>query len=98
MADRPLRVAICATGYADGILRSYSPRGAVWLAGALRPILGRVSMDVIAVNVTGADVSPGDRAELFGSNRHLDEAATAAGTIAYELLTSVTPRVERRYR
>tara|TARA_R110002051_G_scaffold17017_2_gene50445 strand:+ start:164 stop:1201 length:1038 start_codon:yes stop_codon:yes gene_type:complete len=96
-AETPRRIAVCAAGYADGVLRSTSPWGAVWLAGALRSIVGRVSMDVIAVDVTGADVAIGDRAELFGGNRLLDEAATAAGTIAYELLTSVTPRVPRVY-
>lgn len=98
VAARPSRVAICAAGYADGVPRAFSPRGAVWLAGGPRAILGRVSMDVIAVDVTGAEVAPGDRAELFGPNRPLDEAATAAGTIAYELLTSVAQRVERLYR
>ncbi|MFT4912533.1 MAG: alanine racemase [Brevundimonas sp.] len=94
-AETPRRIAVCAAGYADGVLRSTSPWGAVWLGGALRSIVGRVSMDVIAVDVTGTDVAVGDRAELFGANRSLDEAATAAGTIAYELLTSVTPRVPR---
>ena len=96
-AETPRRIAICAAGYADGVLRSASPRGAVWLGAGLRPIVGRVSMDVIAVDVTGTAVAVGDRAELFGANRPLDEAATAAGTIAYELLTSVTPRVPRVY-
>jgi len=96
-AETPRRIAICAAGYADGVLRSTSPWGAAWLDGALRSIVGRVSMDVIAVDVTGADVSVGDRAELFGANRSLDEAATAAGTIAYELLSAVTPRVPRVY-
>lgn len=96
-AESPRRIAICAAGYADGVLRSTSPWGAVWLGGALRSIIGRVSMDVIAVDVTGSDVALGDRAELFGANRSLDQAATAAGTIAYELLTSVTPRVTRAY-
>ncbi|WP_339928564.1 alanine racemase [uncultured Brevundimonas sp.] len=96
-AETPRRIAVCAAGYADGIPRSSSPWGAVWLGGALRSIVGRVSMDVITVDVTGADVAVGDRAELFGAHRMLDEAATAAGTIAYELLTSVTPRVPRVY-
>ena len=54
-------------------------------------------MDVIAVDVTGARAAPGDRVELFGPNRLLDDAATAAGTISYELLTSVTARVPRAY-
>jgi alanine racemase len=97
LADAPRRIATCATGYADGVLRAYSPRGKVSVAGQLRPIVGRVSMDVCAVDVTGLDVAVGDRVELFGANRMLDDAATAAGTIAYELLTSVTARVPRLY-
>lgn len=96
-APRQTVIATVAAGYADGLLRSYSPKGQVWLNGALRPIVGRVSMDVIAVDVTGLDVSAGDRAELFGPNRLIDDQATAAGTIAYELLTSITPRVPRVY-
>jgi alanine racemase len=97
VADRPVRIATCATGYADGVLRSYSPKGRAFVGGALRPILGRVSMDVCAVDVTGLDVAVGDYAEMFGPNRMLDDAATAAGTIAYELLTSITARVPRVY-
>jgi alanine racemase len=96
-ADRPRRIATCGAGYADGIFRSNSPDGQVWAAGALRPILGRVSMDVIAVDVTDADVNLGDHVELFGANRPVDDAATAAGTISYELLTSIGNRFERRY-
>lgn len=96
-ADAPVRVATVAAGYADGLLRSYSPRGAAWVAGQTRPLLGRVSMDVCAVDVTGLDVAVGDRVELFGPNRRLDDAAAAADTIAYELLTSITPRVPRAY-
>jgi alanine racemase len=97
VADTPRRIATCATGYADGVLRAYSPRGQAFVAGALRPLLGRVSMDVCAVDVTGLDVAIGDTVELFGPNRALDDAATAAGTISYELLTSITPRVPRLY-
>lgn len=97
LAEAPVRVATVATGYADGLLRSYSPRGAAWVAGQTRPLLGRVSMDVCAVDVTGLDVAVGDRVELFGPNRRLDDAAAAAGTIAYELLTSITARVPRVY-
>ena len=54
-------------------------------------------MDVCAVDVTGLEVAVGDAVELFGPNRPLDEAAAAAGTVAWELLTSVGPRVQRRY-
>ncbi|MBX9709394.1 MAG: alanine racemase [Caulobacteraceae bacterium] len=98
IANTPRRIATCGAGYADGVLRSQSQVGQVWAAGALRPVLGRVSMDVIAVDVTGADIAVGDAVELFGPNRLLDDAAATAGTIAYELLTSVTARVPRLYR
>ncbi|WP_312148053.1 alanine racemase [Brevundimonas sp.] len=96
-AEAPMRVATCGTGYADGVMRSNSPRGQVWMAGELRPIIGRVSMDVLAVDVTGLDVTAGDTVEIFGANRLVDDAATAAGTISYEMLTSITPRVPRLY-
>ena len=95
--ERPVTVVTCGAGYADGVLRSYSPEGQVWIAGELRPIIGRVSMDVLAVDVTGLDVKAGDSVEIFGANRNIDDAATAAGTISYELLTSITPRVPRIY-
>lgn len=98
IAEHAVRVATVATGYADGLLRSYSPRGEVWVAGETRRLLGRISMDVCAVDVTGLDVMVGDKVELFGPNRPLDAAAAAAGTISYELLTSITARVPRLYR
>ncbi|MBX9575770.1 MAG: alanine racemase [Caulobacteraceae bacterium] len=97
VAGRPTRVATIGAGYADGVLRSSSPAGRAVVAGQLRPILGRVSMDVLAVDVTGLDVAAGDEVELFGSTRMLDDAARAAGTVAWELLTSVGARVERRH-
>ena len=96
-ATRPTRIATCAAGYADGVLRSYSPKGQVFVAGELRPIVGRVSMDACAVDVTGLEVAVGDRVELFGPNRMLDDAGTAAGTIGYELLSAITARVPRVY-
>jgi alanine racemase len=97
-AERPMRVATVGAGYADGVLRSYSPKGQVFIAGEMRPIIGRVSMDVLAVDVTGLDVKAGDPVEIFGANRLIDDAAAAAGTISYELLTSITPRVPRVYQ
>ena len=102
VADAPVRVATVAAGYADGVLRSYGargdkPAGKVWVGGEFRPILGRVSMDVIAVEVGGLDLAVGDPVELFGAHRLLDDAAADAGTISYELLTSITPRVPRAY-
>ena len=79
------------------MLRACSPRGAAHVAGHTRRLLGRVSMDVCAVDVTGLDVAVGDVVELFGPNRMLDDAAAAADTISYELLTSITARVPRRH-
>ena len=97
IADKARRIATCGAGYADGVFRSSSPNGQVWVAGELRPLLGRVSMDVIAVDISGANVAVGDSVELFGANRPVDEAATAAGTISYELLTSIGNRCDRIY-
>jgi alanine racemase len=97
VAYAPRRIATCAAGYADGVLRGYSPRGAVFVAGETRPLVGRVSMDACAIDVTGLDVVVGDRVELFGSHRMIDDVAAAAGTISYELLTSITARVPRVY-
>ncbi len=97
VADAPRRIATVAAGYADGVLRSYSPNGQAWIGGKLQSILGRISMDVCAVDATDLDVAVGDSVELFGAHRPIDDAAQAAGTIAYELLTSITARVPRHY-
>lgn len=97
VAHRAMRVATIGAGYADGVLRSSSPDGRVAVAGQLKLILGRVSMDVLAVDVGDLNVAPGDEVELFGATRMLDDAARAAGTVAWELLTSVGARVERRH-
>lgn len=87
------RVAIVAAGYADGVLRASHPNGQAWFDGARRRLLGRVSMDLIAVDITDCDAArPGAMIELFGPNLPIDEAAKAAGTSAYELLTRIAPR------
>jgi alanine racemase len=97
-AERPTRVAVLAAGYADGILRSLSPRGRGWLHGRPCPLLGRVSMDLIAIDVTEVpQAQPGERVELLGPNAPVDEAAQAAGTIAYELLVRIGARARRTY-
>ena len=97
-ADAPRTIATVGIGYADGVLRSNQPRAQVWMAGELRAVVGRISMDTMAVDVTGTGARPGDFVELFGENLAVDDAAAAAGTISYELLTSVGSRVERRLR
>ena len=97
-AERDLTVGILAAGYADGVPWSAHPGGSVWFEGALRRMVGRVSMDMIAVDLTGcAAARPGEMVELLGANRPVDDAARAAGTTAYELLTRLSSRAERRF-
>lgn len=106
---RDSRIAIAGTGYADGFHRASSGAGAPlrdavakgglgWLAGHRVPILGRVTMDLTLFDVTDVPeqaLEGADWIELFGPNIALDEAAQAAGTIGYELLTSLGARYER---
>lgn len=95
-AEQTTRVAIVAAGYADGVLRASHPNGQAWFDGARRRLLGRVSMDLIAIDVTDCDAArPGAFVELFGKNLPIDDVAAAAGTSAYELLTRVAPRARR---
>ena len=97
VAERPMRVAIVAAGYADGVLRASSRPRYGWFSGAKRAFVGRISMDLIALDVTGCEAWPGAKVELFGVNLPIEDAAADAGTIAYELLTSVSARVPRVY-
>ncbi|MBX7247518.1 MAG: alanine racemase [Caulobacteraceae bacterium] len=98
-AEKAMRIGTIGVGYADGVLRSNQPNGKIWFAGAERAMLGRISMDTLAVDMTGCDEArPGRFVELFGPNLNVDVAASRAGTIAYELLTSVGTRVERVVR
>ena len=92
------RVAVLCAGYADGLPRALSNEGSVYLAGQPRPIMGRVCMDMcMAALDGGAEVSPGDAAELFGEHLPAEHAAALAGTVQYELLCAVSPRVPRIY-
>jgi alanine racemase len=90
-------IATLAIGYADGVLRSLGNRGAVELGGAIVPVVGRITMDLLLVNAGAARVRIGDVATLFGGRVSLDDQARRAGTNAYELLTAVSARVPRQY-
>lgn len=96
---RPTRVATVGIGYGDGYPRHVSGKGAdVWIRDRRLPILGRVTMDQLMVDVTGSDeVVEGDEVELFGPNLPVAEIAALADTIAWEILTGITPRVVRCY-
>ena len=95
------RVAIVAAGYADGYPRALSGGvGHVLVGGALAPVLGRVSMDLVTVDVTAlgrGTPSVGDYVTLFGGGLPLEDVADAAGTLGYELLTGLGSRVRRVY-
>lgn len=97
-AKRPTMLATVALGYADGIPRALSNRGFAVLGGARVPIVGRVSMDLLTLDVTDmADVRPGDTAELLGDTATLGEVAEAAQTNEYEILTRLR-RVPKVYQ
>ncbi|HEX6860184.1 MAG TPA: alanine racemase [Caulobacteraceae bacterium] len=98
VAERPMTIATVAAGYADGIPRASHPRGKAHVAGETRNILGRISMDLLAVDVTALNAKPGDPVELLGPHILVDEAAAASGTTAYERLTSLRLRAQRVLR
>lgn len=93
------RTAVLPIGYADGLHRMLSNESSVWLDGECRPIMGRICMDMCMIGLCpGANVKPGDVAEIFGEHLPVERQADAAGTISYELLTAVAPRVPRIYQ
>lgn len=98
--ERPMKVATLPVGYADGYLRAYG-KGCVLLRGKRAPILGRVCMDQMMVDVTGLDVRAGDTATLFGEDGGallpVEELAGLAGTINYETVCTIGRRVPRVY-
>lgn len=91
-------IAVIPIGYADGFDRRFSNYGGeVWVRGKRCPVVGNVCMDQAMVDVTGADARPGDIVEVFGDRLPLEELAAKLGTITYEILTSVSRRVQRIY-
>ncbi|WP_263355787.1 alanine racemase [Acidicapsa ligni] len=102
VATEPMRLALLAVGYADGLKRALSNRGSVLVRGERAPIVGRISMDQTMVDVTGiAGIQPGDEVVLLGRQGGewiaAEEHAALAGTISWEIFTSITERVERRF-
>jgi len=95
------RVAVAAIGYGDGWPRALSGRGCGYLAGTRLPLLGRVSMDLVAFDVSAVPESlahPGAMIEVLGPQCGVDDAAAAAGTIGYEILCALGARYHRIYR
>ena len=95
------RLATIAAGYADGLPRSLSGRGAAYCDGVRLPIVGRVSMDSITLDISALPegrLTLGSYVEMLGRNQSLEQVARDAGTIPYEILTSLGSRYTRRYR
>lgn len=99
--DKETRLAIAGVGYADGLLRSLGNKGVLYWQGHALPVRGRVSMDLIICDLSAVPESqipvPGDRLEIIGENQGADDLAKAAGTIGYEILTSLGQRYKRIY-
>jgi alanine racemase len=100
VAEPPARLATVGAGYADGYPRALGNLAHAFLGGVGVPVVGRVSMDMLTIDVSavpGSQTSPGTMVELLGDHVPLDELASAAGTISYEILTRLGARWTRRY-
>lgn len=95
-APAPRRIATVSAGYADGLLRALSSRATLWAGATPCPLVGRVSMDLITVDVTDLVEEP-KTLDILCPDQGVDALAEAAGTIGYEILTGLGPRYQRRY-
>ena len=99
-ASGPSRIATVAMGYADGYLRSLSNRGRAYVGDRPVPVLGRISMDLVTLDVSDvatSDSGKGAWVEMIGDHLPIDDVAAAAGTIGYEVLTALGHRLHRAY-
>jgi alanine racemase len=99
-ADKDMMIATVGTGYADGYPWSLGNRGVASIGGHRVPVVGRVSMDLITLDVTGIPpelVQPGEMVDLIGPDISLEEVAERAGTVNYEILTGLSQRARRNF-
>jgi len=101
-ADAPRSLAVIPAGYADGLDLRLAGRGAVLIRGRRAPIVGAVSMDMLAADVTGIDVEPGDEVVILGAQGEdridVREMAATIGTIPWEIVCRIGTRIERVYQ
>ena len=95
VASQDMQIAIVSIGYGDGYPRAFIKPNYVMINNKPAPVIGRVSMDMIAVDVSGLTVTLGTQVELWGKQRLVDEVAEANGTIGYELLCRLSNRPKR---
>jgi alanine racemase len=93
-ADRPSRIATVSAGYADGLIRAMSDKATLWYDDHPCPLVGRVSMDLITVDVTDLGFDP-EALTILGPKQSIDQLADRAGTIGYEILASLGGRYSR---
>lgn len=96
VARRPMQVATIAAGYGDGLIRAMGAKATLTHEGKKLPVIGRVSMDLITVDVTALPQPP-EHVQLIGLHQSVDTVAGFAGTIGYEILTSLGARYDRVY-
>jgi alanine racemase len=100
-ANKPTTIAIVPAGYADGLDLRLAGRGSVLIRGRRAPIIGSVCMDMIMIDVTGLDASPGDEVVFIGSQDgdtiDAREMANTIGSIPWEIVCRVGSRIERVY-
>ena len=97
MADLPTITATVSGGYADGLMRTLSNKATLWDGDTPCPLIGRVSMDFITVDITHLPQVP-DYLDIIGPYQGFDQLAEVAGTMGYEILTSLGTRYRRHYR
>lgn len=95
-ATNSMQIAIVSIGYGDGYPRAYVKPNYVAIDRQLTPVIGRVSMDMIAIDTTNLQVKVGTKVELWGKTRLVDDVANANGTIGYELLCRLSNRPQRQ--
>ena len=96
-APTPRKIATVSAGYADGIMRNLGPNLSLYSDRVACPVVGRISMDLIGVDITLLADTPSSL-QLLNSLQSIDDLATAADTIGYEVLTSLGSRYQRRYK
>ncbi len=95
-AERPSIIATVAVGYADGMRRALSNNAVLWDGDIACPLVGRVSMDMITVDISHLETIPRSL-DILGPHQGIDALAACAGTIGYDILTGLTARPQRRY-
>lgn len=96
VAKKATKIATLSAGYADGLIRAMSGKATLFADGIACPLAGRVSMDLLTVDITHLDFEP-VALQILGDDQTVDQLADAAGTIGYEILTALGPRYDRTY-